>query len=171
MSKNIGAMLLIGFIIGIFSLTSGLGQYEQPSSTAVNPDAAPVETMPAETAPSGEPETQWLWGEVASVDAAAGKITVKYLDYDTDTEKQMEIISDAKTTFDNVKGLDEIKPQDTVSIDYAAGPIGAIIAKHISVEKIEIDNSSTQGLEQTQTEIDKVTQEITPQEETRKPVE
>jgi len=162
MSKNIGVMLLIGFIIGIFSLTSGLGQYEQPSSTAVNPEAAPAETIPAETAPSGESETQWLWGEVASVDAAAGKITVKYLDYDTDTEKQMEIISDAKTTFDNVKGLDEIKPQDTVSIDYAAGPIGAIIAKHISVEKIEIENMP-------QADVDNIMKEVPAEPSTPSP--
>jgi hypothetical protein len=84
-----------------------------------------------------EAEVQWLWGEVASVDAPNKALVVKYLDYDTDIEKQITIAADEKTEFENAKSLDEIKPQDTVSIDYIFGPDNINIAKVISVEKMD----------------------------------
>jgi hypothetical protein len=95
-----------------------------------------AEKPPAEEVPS-EPETLWIWGEVVSVDAAAKKVLVKYLDYETDTEKEINIVVDDKTTYENVKSVDEIKPQDTLSIDYMISPDGSNIARNISVEKPE----------------------------------
>jgi len=95
-----------------------------------------AEKPPAQEAPS-EPETQWIWGEVVSVDTAAKKVLVKYLDYETDTEKEINIDVDDKTTYENVKSVDEIKPQDTLSIDYIINPDGRNIAKNISIEKPE----------------------------------
>jgi hypothetical protein len=82
-------------------------------------------------------EVQWLWGEVASIDAPNKALVVKYLDYDTDIEKQITIIADEKTVFENAKSIDEIKSQDTVSIDYIVGPDNRNIAEVISVEKVE----------------------------------
>jgi len=90
----------------------------------------------AQESPS-EADTQWIWGDVVSVDAAAKKILVKYLDYETDTEKEINIIVDDKTTYENVKSVDEIKPLDTLSIDYMISPDGRNIAKNISVERPE----------------------------------
>jgi hypothetical protein len=84
-----------------------------------------------------EAEVQWLWGEVASLDAPNKVLVVKYLDYDTDIEKQMTITADEKTEFENVKSIDEIKSQDTISIDYIVGPDNRNIAKVISVERME----------------------------------
>ena len=84
-----------------------------------------------------EPETQWVWGDVVSVDTAAKKILVKYLDYETDTEKEINIIVDDKTTYENVKSIDEIKPQETLSVDYVVNPDGNNLARNISVEKPE----------------------------------
>lgn len=95
-----------------------------------------AEKPPAQEVPS-ESETQWIWGDVASIDAAAKKILVKYLDYETDTEKEINIVVDDKTTYENVTSIDEIKPQDTLSIDYMISPDGSNIAKNISVEKPE----------------------------------
>ena len=95
-----------------------------------------AEKPPAQEVPS-EPETQWIWGEVVSVDTASRKILVKYLDYETDAEKEINIDVDDKTTYENVKSVDEIKPQDTLSIDYIINPDGRNIAKDISVEKPE----------------------------------
>ncbi|MDD5730070.1 MAG: hypothetical protein PHN57_02965 [Candidatus Omnitrophica bacterium] len=86
---------------------------------------------------SSEPEVQWLWGDVISVDSANKKVTVKYLDYETDSEKEISIAVSDTTTFENVKSLEDIKPQDTVSIDYVINPDGSNTAKNISVEKIE----------------------------------
>lgn len=84
-----------------------------------------------------EPETQWIWGDVVSVDTTAQKILVKYLDYETDTEKEINIDVDDKTNYENVKSVDEIKPQDILSIDYIINPDGRNIAKNISVERPE----------------------------------
>jgi len=90
----------------------------------------------AQEAPS-EPETLWIWGDVVSVDAAAKKILVKYLDYETDTDREINIVVDDKTTYENVKSVDEIKPQDILTVDYIINPDNNNIARNISVEKPE----------------------------------
>jgi hypothetical protein len=82
-------------------------------------------------------EPQWLWGEVEMINAQAKTLQVKYLDYDTDLEKELTISVDDKTKFENVKGLEEIKAQDTISVDYVVGSNGANLALDISVEKLE----------------------------------
>ncbi len=98
--------------------------------------ATQASTVEQILAPS-EPEIQWLWGEVTSVDITNKTLLVKYLDYETDSEKEMTINIDDKTTYENVKAIDEIKPLDTVSIDYIVNTEGNNIAKNISVEKPE----------------------------------
>jgi len=95
-----------------------------------------VEKPAAQELPS-EPEALWIWGDVVSVDTAAKKILVKYLDYETDTEKEINIDVDDKTSYENVKSVDEIKPQDTLSVDYIINLDGSNIARNISVEKPE----------------------------------
>jgi hypothetical protein len=99
----------------------------------------PAAEEPAASTPA-EPEMQWIWGEAVSVDAASSSIKVKYLDYESDTEKEIAITVDNKTTYENAKSLEEIKAKDTVSIDYLVSPGGQNLAKNISVEKPE-DNS------------------------------
>ena len=84
-----------------------------------------------------ENEFQWVWGEVVAVDPTKSELSVKYLDYESDTEKQMTLSVDEKTTYENVKSLSEIKPQDTVSIDYSSPVGGKNIARNVSVEKPE----------------------------------
>jgi hypothetical protein len=63
------------------------------------------------------PETQWIWGEVASLDAPAKTIVVKYLDYESDQEKELTLQVDDKTTYENVKSMDEIKVKDPLSYE------------------------------------------------------
>jgi hypothetical protein len=86
---------------------------------------------------SATTEPQWLWGEVETVNTAAKTLQVKYLDYDTDIEKELVIAVDDKTKFENAKGLEEIKAQDTVSVDYLVNADGTNNALDISVEKLE----------------------------------
>lgn len=93
------------------------------------------ETHPAETLI--EPEAQWLWGEVVSVDADTRQLAIKYFDYETDAEKDITVNTDEKTTFENVKSIIEIKPFDTLSVDYIVSADGKNIATNISVEKAE----------------------------------
>jgi len=85
---------------------------------------------------SQEEEYQWVWGEVVSVDAQNKLINIKYLDYESDTEKEMSFVIDDKTNFEGVNSLSDIKVNDTVSIDYIIKD-NKNIARTISVEKPE----------------------------------
>ncbi len=88
-------------------------------------------------APAVDSDIQWLWGEVSSVAVEKNEVVVKYLDYEADVEKEMTIAVTDKTTYENCKGLAELKPLDTVSIDYIIAD-GKSVAKNISVEKPEV---------------------------------
>jgi hypothetical protein len=123
MNRRIVYILAIAGLI--ISLNAGL-IFSQPEEVSTEPPSSVLEVM-------------WLWGEVSSVDAANKTLTVRYIDYDTDIEKQMTITADKLTTFENIGSFEEIKIMDTVSIDYATSVDGKNIAKNISVEKIEED--------------------------------
>jgi hypothetical protein len=84
-----------------------------------------------------ESDILWLWGEVDSIDTQNKALVVKYFDYETDQEKEMTVTTDNKTIFENIKSFEEIKPQDTVSVDYIVASDGKNIAKNISLEKPE----------------------------------
>jgi len=90
--------------------------------------------------------TEWLYGEVNSVDVSARTLSLTYLDYDTDIENQAAVYIDSKTIFENVKSLEEIKTQDMVSVDYIVGADSRNLAVSISVEKPEsIDDLDMEG--------------------------
>jgi hypothetical protein len=97
-----------------------------------------------------EPEVQWLWGEVVSIDAQNNLLLVKYLDYETDSEKEVTIGVDAKTAYENIKSLTDIKPQDNVSIDYVIGQDGKSVAKNISLEKPEAENPQKPSVQESE---------------------
>ena len=97
--------------------------------------------------PQEEPQTQWLWGEAVSVDTTNKMLSVKYLDYETDQEKDIAITTDDQTSYENVNSLSEIKIKDALSIDYIIGADGKNIAKLISVEKPESPMPETQNVE------------------------
>jgi len=78
-----------------------------------------------------------VWGEVVSTNPINNELLVKYVDYDTDSEKEITISTDDKTTYENAKSIDEIKVGDSVSIDYEISADGKNLAKNISLEKPE----------------------------------
>lgn len=126
---GVAALLLIINSGLVFSQESG-GEYKAMSEIKTEEKGA-ISDMPL------GPEIQWAWGEVLSVDAQKNEFVIKYLDYDTDQEKQMVIKVDDKTTFENIKSLSEIKPQDNAGIDYTVTAEGKNVAKNISVETPE----------------------------------
>lgn len=128
-----------GLILGIGVLLILIGSYAVFSQEATPPQE-PTVTEPAATS---EPETQWIWGEVVSLDLQKNELVVKYLDYETDEEKEIAIAVDDKTTYENVKSLTEIVPKDTLSIDYIVSAEGKNIAKNISVEQPESEPETT----------------------------
>jgi len=111
-----------------------------------------------------EPDIQWLWGEALSVDTQKNEIQVKYLDYETEQEKEATVIVDDKTTYENIKSLSDIKIKDTLSIDYVVSPEGKNIARNISIEKPE-PPAETPGKEASSTET--VPQDLEPADKTQ----
>lgn len=118
--------LPLGIMFSFILLSVGLVFSQEP--TAQMPTAQ--EAVP-------ESEAQWIWGDVISTDPIAKKILVRYLDYETDAEKEISIDVDDNTTYENAKSIDEIRPKDTLSIDYTITPDGKNLAKNISVERPE----------------------------------
>jgi len=92
----------------------------------------------AVTASNAANDTQWIWAEVVGVDASAKSLTLKYLDYETDLEKQIVLGVDENTVYENIKSFDEIKVADTLSVDYVLLADGKNIAKNISLEKPDL---------------------------------
>lgn len=125
MKSKTGVILAVA-ILAVFLSTNSVFSEDQTASSGV---------LSTET--SGIEEPQWVWAEVLSVDPVSRQMDIKYLDYETDTEKEMTINADDKTTYENIKYFEEIKPQDTVSIDYVTVAAGKSIAKNINVEKPE----------------------------------
>jgi hypothetical protein len=81
-------------------------------------------------------EPFWLWGEVISVDPYKKELLIKYLDYETDEEKTILITVDNKTTYENIKSLDEIELHSEISVDYIISQDGKNIAKNIRIESV-----------------------------------
>ncbi|MFA6216730.1 MAG: hypothetical protein WDL87_03655 [Candidatus Omnitrophota bacterium] len=123
------------FFIVVFSLLLCVANsvYGAEDPALLAPGAVPAVVPEA----AFDIEMQWLWGEASSVDTQNKVLIVKYLDYETDQEKEMQIIIDDKTAFENVKSLDEIKVQDTLSVDYIIGADNKSLARNISVERPE----------------------------------
>ncbi len=120
---------------------------------------------------SGVPDVQWLWGEVVSVDTAKSEVLIKYLDYESEQEKQVTVATDDKTTFENVDSLAKIKAADTVSVDYVVDKDGKNLAKNISVEKPEEGGVPAETAPETMPETTPVsTPEVTTQSPQTEPV-
>ncbi|OFZ54702.1 MAG: hypothetical protein A3D92_16065 [Bacteroidetes bacterium RIFCSPHIGHO2_02_FULL_44_7] len=129
------------FILGIIAFLVFLGagkvfSQEQPAQIPVTtPEMQNIVVEEGAVSDNKESETQWLYGDVINLDPQNKTILVKTLDYETDQEKEIAIAVDEKTTFENIKSLDEIKPNDTVSVDYVVSPDGKNLAKNISLER------------------------------------
>ncbi|MBU0548236.1 MAG: hypothetical protein KJ710_00195 [Candidatus Omnitrophica bacterium] len=107
---------------------------ENPVASSIDPVAS---VSASQVPPQSENDTQWAWGEVVNLDNAGKTIILKYLDYETDQEKDIVLAVDEKTAFENVEGFDSIKVKDTLSIDYTVGPDGKNIAKNIGFENLD----------------------------------
>lgn len=124
MKKIIG--LVLGVTVSLIFVSTGLIFSQEPP---IQGGSVP-ETQT-------EPEIEWVWGEVVSSDAQNKTILIKYLDYETDQEKETTINIDDKTTYENIGSLEEIQPKDVLSIDYIVDLEGKNIARKISIEKPE----------------------------------
>jgi len=94
-------------------------------------EAAKSEESPQEQA------TEWIWGEVSSVDNQNNQIKLKYTDEESLEEKEITIGVDSETTYEDAQSLLDIKPTDNISVDYVVTTEGANLAKKIAVEKAQ----------------------------------
>jgi N-acetylmuramoyl-L-alanine amidase CwlA len=124
MKMKMLAVLAACLTMGSFGLAYAQGQQDM---------AAPQSEQTAQE----ESQTQWQYIEVTGIDLAKNALSGKYIDYDTDAEKEMTILVDKDTVFENAKSLAEIKVQDTAGVDYLVTADGKNLAKNISVEKSE----------------------------------
>lgn len=85
---------------------------------------------------NNDSNTQWVWGEVVIVDSQAKTLTLKYLDYETDQEKELLLATDDSTSYQNFRSLEDIQVKDNLSVDYISKD-GKNIAKSVSLEKTE----------------------------------
>lgn len=119
---------------------------EDAAVVAENPAAIPSEpvviTSSQQTPSQKESDIQWAWGEVVNLDSEAKKVTLKYFDYETDQEKDLVLVVDEKTTFENIQDFNALKLKDTLSIDYVIGADDKNIAKNINFEKTEVSSAS-----------------------------
>ncbi len=140
-------VLLSMVSLAIF-LNAKSGFAQEKSTSATQESAVPIsmpqaqqqaqQTEQTAQAPAfNESDTQWLWGEVNSLDIPNNELAINYFDYETDSEKEIKIKIGDNTTYENVKSLNDIKLNDTISVDYALSPDGKYIAKNISIEKPE----------------------------------
>jgi len=131
---------VLAISVSLLFIGVAFAQDTAQEAAATTPPASQEITIPQNPAtimPPSESETQWIWGEVVLMDPAAKSLTIKYLDYETDQEKEMVIGVDEKTSYENIKSIDEIKLKDILSIDYISGAEGKNTAKNISLEKPE----------------------------------
>ncbi len=144
MIKKTWFFVFVLFLAVSFSVLSFANKNPFAQQPADNQEKQPAEletpnvSENSEAAAVSKPvSTEWIYGEVNSVDIAGKFLTLTYLDYDTDIEKQSTVYCAENTVFENVKSLEEIKPQDMVSVDYVVGADGRNSAVSISVEKPE----------------------------------
>lgn len=119
------------FILTILAVTQAVCAEEL---AAVPTDTVTINSSQPAVA-SSSADIQWAWGEVTNLDPAANTVTLKYLDYETDQEKELVLAVDEKTTFENINSFSELKVKDTLSVDYTVGIDNKNIAKNISYEK------------------------------------
>jgi hypothetical protein len=128
------------FLISIIAF-SFIAYAEEAAVAGTNPVV--INGNPQPPLPQEKNDTQWAWGEVTNLDIQAKTVTIKYLDYEADQEKELVLVIDDKTTFENIKGLEEIKIKDTLSVDYVIVPDNKNIAKNINLEKPETLTSTS----------------------------
>jgi hypothetical protein len=130
-------------VFSVFAIvTMVAGQLVLAQDAPVTPADAGLITSGQQAGSLKETDMQWAWGEVTNLDDQAQTVTLKYLDYETDQEKDLVLTVDDKTTFENVKGFNDLKLKDTLSIDYIIAADNKNIAKNISFEKPDAPVSS-----------------------------
>lgn len=123
-------LLITGLIMGAMCAGYGISGFCQQDAPV-----PPEEKIISEAGPVGE-NVSWVWGEVKSVDYSSSSLTILYMDYQTDDERELALTVNQDTKFEGISDFNSLKAGDTAGIDYVTD-IDKNIAKNISVEKLE----------------------------------
>ena len=124
MKKTIFLAIILGLALGFTGINA---HAEEPAAT--QPAAAPA--MPAA-------EGQEAYGEVISVDANAGAITITEYDYEKDEDINKTYTIDKAATYENVKSLAEVKAGDWVALTLKPQKDGSNLAASVYVERYDV---------------------------------
>jgi len=132
---KISLAIIIGTIIGLAWIVSAQAQVED---TKAPMQQAPAQAATAASAPAVPAEDQEAYGEVVTVDAAAGKITITEYDYDKDEDVNRAYTVDKAATYENVKALGEVKVGDWVALTLKKQADGTSSATSVYVERYDL---------------------------------
>ena len=124
MKKAIFLAIILGIALGF-------------ACAAVNAEET-TQTQPPAKATVPAPEGQEAYGEVVSVDANAGAITITEYDYEKDEDVNKSYTIDKAATFENVKSLSEVKTGDWVALTLKPQKDGTNLATSVYVERYDI---------------------------------
>jgi|GEM_PF-2494929 len=110
--------------------------------TAVNAEET-AQTQPAAKATVPAPQGQEAYGEVVSVDANAGAVTITEYDYEKDEDVNKSYTIDKAATYENVKSLLEVKAGDWVALTLKPQKDGTSLAASVYVERYDIGEEAT----------------------------
>lgn len=129
------------FAVCVLVLLSVFPAYSQETKQA----AAPAEETPAPATAADlglEAKEIAIYGEIQSIDAVTNSISVQYYDYDSDSEKTINILVAPATKLENASSLTSVKKGDWVDVTYVAKD-GKSEAKVVTVEKEETPAAET----------------------------
>ncbi len=112
-------MVFVLTVLSIVTVFPAFAQQGEEAKAVAQSDASSA-VMPAVSAKEDATQLKSLniYGEIQSVDAGAGSMTVQYYDYDTDEEKVISLSLSKDSKIENVAGLSEIKKGDWADITY-----------------------------------------------------
>ncbi|MCX5699263.1 MAG: hypothetical protein NTX01_06160 [Candidatus Omnitrophica bacterium] len=141
-------LMKVVILSGLAMVMMSTAQIVFAEEAAVEPADSVTITSNQQAASQKDGQMQWAWGEVTNLDNQARTVTLKYLDYETDQEKELVLVVDEKTAFENIQDFNELKLKDTLSIDYMIEVDNKNIAKNISFDKPDaLSSVSAQGKE------------------------
>lgn len=127
---NIRTRVFVGMSLLCVVLCAAAAFAQVVEETVVEIDEADPEALKA-----GE---MAIYGEVQSVDAAAGTMDVQYYDYDSDSEKTLTVAVTDATTMENAASLAGITKGDWADVVYVTKD-GKDTATLVTVEKEELE--------------------------------
>ena len=78
-------------------------------------------------------EAMAVYGQVKTIDKAAGTITIFYYDFDNDVEAEAVFALDPDIKLENIEDIDALNVDDWVTVEYTQSEAGKV-AKTISVD-------------------------------------